>query len=74
MNAINIETNQFENAHGCKPRGFGQWIFTFQFTSRLSGLAMERSVSYTGTYGKTAREARKLAAGLPTPVRVILGS
>jgi len=49
---IRVETNQYEFAHGKKPRGYGCWFFM------IDG---KHEYSITAMYGDAKRKAQKQA-------------
>jgi len=54
--SVDVRTEQFESAHGRKPRGRGYWMFGFG-----SG-ATYQEVGFTGGYAQAKRDVQLFAA------------
>lgn len=64
---IDIDTHQFEIAHGKKPRGVGQWIFRFAYKKSPLGFSFEEldappMLSYGHAKKWAVEKARELNA------------
>jgi len=66
---IEVRTNEYERAHGKKPRGLGNWAFWMGSDTR----DIEKANSFFGTYTEACRQARIKARELGFE-RVTVGS
>ena len=65
MTKAQVKTEQFEWAHGRKPRGYGMWAF------ELKKGGVSTLIFSTNTYSKALADAQKQAAVLEASVIVV---
>tara|TARA_Y100000310_G_C20360842_1_gene658905 strand:- start:316 stop:528 length:213 start_codon:yes stop_codon:yes gene_type:complete len=63
-----VGTTEYENSHGHKPRGWGNWIFLVWESEKCHG-----EVTVTGNYGEARRKALAIA-NVERAVKVTVGS
>jgi len=72
---MQIETNQYEFAHGKKPRGMGYWAFVFSVPASIAGGAsrLTEFAPSTMSYAEAKKWAQARARDLKA-ARVEVGS
>lgn len=59
---IELDTLKYERSHGCKPRGFGSWIFE---CDQIPG--QPNWLTVRGTLTEASREAKKRVKAMMPP-------
>lgn len=63
--AMEINTNQYRGAHGCRPQGFGRWGFKMILYIRgTSGGEVPTEYWHTATYSEAKRRAQQHAKAI----------